>query len=132
LGISSWLNSINSLPEICDRLRTVQIEHLDAIDVITRYDDENTLHYVDPPYLPETRTGGVAYANELTKEQHIKLLELLKTLKGKVILSGYSNSLYNEILGWREEKGDIKMAPSTRNENRMPRQESIWLNYSMP
>lgn len=131
LGVSAWLNAIDSLPEICERLRTIQIENLDALDLISRYDDINTLHYIDPPYLPETRSGGVAYASELTKEDHVKLLELLKTLKGKVVLSGYSNNLYSEILsGWKEEKGEIKYAPSSIVVKTL-RQESIWTNFSL-
>jgi DNA adenine methylase len=131
--VSRWLSAIDGLEQVCSRLKEIQLENLEAIDLIGRYDREDTLHYVDPPYLMDTRSGGVGYAHELTESQHIELLEKLKTLKGKVILSGYPNDIYNQILaGWFKYNGDSKMSASTRQTgNPSLRQEVIWTNYEL-
>ena len=47
------------------------------------------LIYSDPPYLIRTRTSGRRYRFDYAEQDHIELLELLKTLPCKVILSGY-------------------------------------------
>jgi DNA adenine methylase len=45
-AVSRWLGSVETLPEIAQRLLRVQIEHAPAIDVINRYDSEETLFYL--------------------------------------------------------------------------------------
>ena len=34
----------------------------------------------------------------MTREQHIELINTLINVKGKVILSGYDNDIYNKLL----------------------------------
>ncbi len=129
LGASRWLSSIEGLTEVIERLRTVQVEHLDALDVMARYDSDQTLHYVDPPYVTATRSGGKAYALEYTDAQHTALLSSLQTLRGKVILSGYESPLYAERLkGWALIKAPAKNAASTRvNSSGEERSEVVWV-----
>lgn len=43
------------IAEVCERLKEAQIENIDAIELIRRYNDENTLIYCDPPYLQSLR-----------------------------------------------------------------------------
>jgi len=133
LTVSQWLTAIDGLENIVLRLKNVQIEHLDAIEVIKRYDTDETLHYVDPPYLMSARTGGVNYAHEFSESQHIELLETLKSIKGKVVLSGYINELYqSELSDWHEFKSTIKYANSTLlNGEKKERQEVIWTNFPL-
>lgn len=133
LTVSQWLSAIDGLEAIVLRLRNVQIENLDAIEVIRRYDTEETLHYVDPPYLMSSRTGGVNYAHEFSESQHVKLLETLKSVKGKVVLSGYINDLYqSELVGWQEFRSSSKCANSTlQNGEKKERQEIIWTNFPL-
>jgi DNA adenine methylase len=92
----------NKLPErisyVVERLKNVQIENKPALDVIKDYNYPHVLIYADPPYLLETRSGGKRYTQEMTKEEHIELLNVLKQHTGYVILSGYPNKLYDEIL----------------------------------
>src|SRR5437016_11804908 len=49
-AVSRWLGSVEGLSEISQRLLRIQIEHAPAIEVIRRYDSEETLFYCDPPY----------------------------------------------------------------------------------
>lgn len=99
--VNNWLQGIEGLPQVTKRILAVQIENADFRVILDRYDTPNTLFYCDPPYLAETRRAG-EYAHEMTREDHIELLELLKTRKGKVVLSGYPSELYNDLTqnGW--------------------------------
>jgi len=91
-----------------DRLRHVYIEHDDAIAVIQRFDCGNAVFYCDPPYLPETRTGSVGYADEL--ESHDELLNTLQDVQGMVALSGYPHPDYDrlESAGWQRHEFEIE------------------------
>ena len=119
----------NYLPEAviktCERLKDAQIEHTDALTLIERYDEENTLLYLDPPYLMDLRKKHL-YANEMTDEQHIRMLTLIKKSKSKIVLSGYDNELYNsELKGW------VTAEKSTTAQFGKMRTEKLWMNYSL-
>lgn len=132
LPISQWLGAVNGLQEISNRLKIAQIENLDALDIIQRYDTENTLHYIDPPYLMATRTGGVNYSHEYSESDHLKLIEVLINLKGKVILSGYINDMYTKkLLGWKECRRQSCLANTTLQDGeKQLRQEVVWFNFN--
>ncbi len=134
-GASKWLAGIDGLKYVCSRLKQVQIENKDAIDVIQRYDTPKTLHYVDPPYLMSTRTHSGGYSHEFDENKHVELLNLIKSLEGKVILSGYDNEMYNDaLIGWHKYKDKIKysFASSHKGKNESAlRQEVIWMNYEL-
>jgi len=132
-SVSKWLNSIDKLEYVYLRLKTVQIENKNALDIISRYDSKNTLHYLDPPYLIDTRTGGIGYSFEFDENQHIELLNLIRDLEGKVILSGYENSLYSDMLvDWNEHKfAPKRVSSSVRNNQSSIKQEIIWTNYDI-
>jgi len=140
---SKWLSTIDNLPEIHNRFMRVQIEHDDFRNVIKRFDTPDTLHYIDPPYVAETRKGG-KYAYELSLEDHEELISLLLQVKGKVILSGYNHPVYRalEEAGW--ERFDYPtvchVAGRTRYmgilgkgaaKAKQPRIESVWVNFSL-
>ena len=117
----------NCLPEriceVCERLKDAQIENIDALELIKRYDNENTLIYCDPPYLQSLRKKNM-YAHEISDDYHVRLLELLKNSKARVVLSGYDNPLYNTLLeGWRTD------TKATTAQMGLHRVEKIWLNF---
>ena len=98
--VSAWLSMIDEeLPLIIERLREVQIVNGDGIDVIRRWDSPDTLFYCDPPYVSETRASPDVYDCEMDDEAHRELAEVLKSCKGKVVLSGYRSTLYDELYG---------------------------------
>ena len=103
-----FLNSIELMPYFHRRISRVQIEHVDAIKCLELYDGKKTLFYLDPPYVPETRSGA-DYKYEMTYQDHEKLISALLKVKGMVILSGYKNKLYEtlELANWRRQ--DFKM-----------------------
>jgi DNA adenine methylase len=98
---SDWKNYPNCMPALIERMQGVVIENRTAIEVIERQDSEETLHYVDPPYVLDTRTAGLYADDEMSDGQHLELAECLKRLKGMVVLSGYMSDMYAEVYdGW--------------------------------
>ena len=106
---AKWLSAIQMLPLIHERFMRVQIENADFRNVLKRYDTPDTLFYCDPPYVPDTRRNG-SYRHELTLDDHRELVEILLSLKGKVLLSGYAHPVYVplEEAGW--ERLDFETA----------------------
>lgn len=121
-AVPDWLGVPETILEATERIQGVQIENMDAMELIEKYNRADCLIYADPPYLLETRTKR-HYANEMTIEQHESLLQSLNDHSGFVMLSGYDNDLYNDTLtGWAKT---TKMA-TTDAANK--RQEVLWLN----
>ena len=111
--------------EAAERLKGVQIENLPADEIIKRYDTSDVFIYADPPYLHGTRKNYL-YKYEMTDAEHLQLLELLMKHPGKVLLSGYDNEMYNELLvGWK------KISKDTRAECGLKRTEILWMNYDL-
>lgn len=84
------------------------------------------LIYSDPPYLLSTRKSGPRYKHEMTDEQHVAWLDILKGINCMVIISGYKSDLYMDILkGWfyKEFQAKTRRGMAT---------ESIWCNYRPP
>jgi DNA adenine methylase len=126
-----WSNYPDVLEIIIKRMRGVVIENRDALEIMKQHDEKETLHYVDPPYLPETRSdksrksGGKyhSYRHELTTEQHGCLLEHINGLDGMVVLSGYPASLYDNALSDWKRVETKALADGARS-----RTEVLWLN----
>lgn len=120
----AWAELPETLQLAADRLKGVQIECLPAIELIKRYDTSDVFIYADPPYLHGTRKNYL-YKHEMTDDEHVELLKVLANHPGKVLISGYDNELYNEILnGWN------KVQKNTLAEGGRKRVETMWMNYN--
>lgn len=64
------------------RLSRAYIEHLAWDACVQRYDRSHTLFYMDPPYW---QTEG--YGVEFGFDQYVKMAELAKSIKGRMIIS---------------------------------------------
>lgn len=125
-AVSRWLGSVEGLSEVAQRLLRVQIEHASAIEVIQRYDSEQTLFYCDPPYVHASRGDTKAYKYEMSDNEHIELANVLRSAEGKVALSGYECDLMDELyFDWYVTNAPVKKIYSTKQ----PRQETLWTNY---
>lgn len=126
---NAWLSAIEGLPEVHARLMGVVILNLDALDVIRSQDGPLTLFYCDPTYIHETRTARDCYEHEMTEEDHRRLLETLRSVQGKVILSGYHNPLYDRTLAdWRTAEKIIDNK-SGGGKTKQKRIEVLWMNF---
>lgn len=121
-----WSGYPANVAALCIRLRGVVLENRVAAEVIAMHDGPDTLHYVDPPYVPATRQLDHrlhGYKHELTEACHLSLLEQLRSLHGAVVLSGYPSEVYDDGLpGWRRVEC-AAMADGAR-----PRREVLWIN----
>ena len=139
--IGSWKSIINRLGFIYDRLSGVLVEHRDALESINYWDGPNTVLYVDPPYVHDTRVEEDYYAHEMTDPQHTALIEGLLQCEGQVVVSGYDTPIYNDLdeAGWdRVEIVTVThMTASQRSKGeswdrevkpRGKRTEVVWLN----
>ncbi|CAM7043522.1 site-specific DNA-methyltransferase (adenine-specific) [Klebsiella pneumoniae] len=122
-----WERYPENLAALCQRLQGVIIENKDALSVMRAHDAQTTLHYIDPPYVPETRVqGNRYYAYEMTVEGHEQLLAVARTMTGMVMISGYDTEVYNDMLsGWvkTEKTSRISAGRGTK-----VRTECLWLN----
>lgn len=71
----------SSLLEVHWRLEGVNVECLDGLECIKRYDRPHTFFFIDPPYME----GEDDYAVRFDRYQ--ALADLLKTIKGKFLLT---------------------------------------------
>ncbi|MGC4018383.1 MAG: DNA adenine methylase [Muricomes sp.] len=121
----AWSELSDTLAVASERLKGVQIENLPAVELIKRYDTSDVFIYADPPYLHGTRKNYL-YKHELKNNEHEELLLILREHPGKVLLSGYDNDMYNDILsGWNKVQKD------TRAEGGRKRTETLWMNYDI-
>ncbi len=121
----AWDELTETIKLAAERLKGVQIENLPATELIQRYNTKDVFIYADPPYLHGTRKKYL-YRHEMTDEDHEELLNMLVEHPGKVLLSGYDNDLYNDILcRWRKVKKD------TLAEGGRKRTETLWMNYDI-
>lgn len=117
-----WSRLPGALADVAARLRGLIVENKDGSEVMLQHDAPSTLHYVDPPYLPETR-GAYSYRHDLTAADHERLAEVLHGLRGCVILSGYPSPLYEDLYsGWDRTEREAH-ADQAR-----PRVEVLWSN----
>lgn len=112
--------------ELSDRLNIVQIENKDAIELIKKQDTPDTFFYLDPPYVDANQGHYGGY----TQEHFNKLIDTLKTIKGKFLLSSYPNEYLTTArieCGWYSDDKDMVLSAS-RNSNKR-KVEALTANY---
>lgn len=125
-----WRSYPEHVATVCERLTGVLIENRPAAAVMLAHDTPATLHYVDPPYMHDTRVAGSEkgryYRHELSDREHSELLTTLKHLQGMVVLSGYPSELYQtELEGWTMNTTTARISAGRGGSTR---QECLWIN----
>lgn len=125
-----WWNYPAHLASVIQRLRGVVIENRDAVAVMHAHDSDQTVHYVDPPYVHATRglrTRSPAYRHEMTDAQHRTLVAALAEMRGMVVVSGYRCDLYDSLFAaWR------RVDARAHADGARARVESLWLSPNCP
>lgn len=106
----------------------VEVYNADALSYLATYPFEGQeLIYCDPPYLRETRRRQKSlYRFEYSRSDHQRLLNFLRSLSCRVLISGYRSTLYDDFLkDWIsiDFQGDSHAGPRT---------ETIWMNFNPP
>jgi len=125
-----WTRYPETLRPLIQRLAGVMIENRPALDVVQQHDAPDTLFFVDPPYMHETRYAGARhgryYEHEMSDKDHVELLGVLREVQGMVALSGYPSSLYDEALsGWAVATTSARISAGRGT---AVRTERLWLN----
>ena len=127
--VNAWDTIIEELPKIAERLQGVFVFNKPALEVVYAYNNENTLLYCDPPYLPDTRTAQDAYEYEMSTDDHIDLANILLNFKGKVIISGYQSTLYKRLYKpWKCVQKKVANHAS-QSKTKAQKVECLWMNY---
>lgn len=121
-----YVNACQKIRSFAKRMQGVMIERLDFRTIIEKYDSDEALFYIDPPYVGREKF----YAGGFTLEDHYQLGELLNSARGKVIVSYYDDFIINEIYGhWNIERhGAFKQAVGGQNVGG-PTEELLIMNF---
>lgn len=129
--VSAWLNVVEGLADVHQRLQSVVILNQPATTVIRKQDGPKTLFYCDPPYVHDSRATTGQYAFEMTEAEHEELLNTLSQIQGKFMLSGYPSDVYTrweQKSGWNRHDYQIdNKAASGKVKEKMT--ECLWCNF---
>lgn len=125
-----WAQYPANLAAVGLRLTGVLIENRPAIEILRSHDTPDTLFYIDPPYVHETRCrmggAGRAYRHEMDEDDHRELLTTLQSVRGMVVLSGYPHPIYDNALhSWERYTTKARIAAGRGTATR---EEAIWIN----
>ena len=112
---------------MAQRLKHVQVDNRDALQVIKSTDREDTFFYIDPPYVGRDQGCYDGY----TIDNFKSLVELLQNIKGKFILSHYEIEGFRWPSKWYKRTHD-KIATcmfSPRGEKKPQRKELLLMNF---
>jgi DNA adenine methylase len=142
---SKWRSRLKLLSFWHERLSRVQIDCIDGIACIKYWDTPETVFYIDPPYVPDTRKDRRLYKNEPDLAYHDRLVETILAVRGKVMLSCYDHPVYTPLLkaGWYKltRETACHMAGKVRGSKlqglgaakaHAPRTETLYLNFAPP
>lgn len=93
-----WATMPEHLKVTASRFDRVQVTEWPITELLERFDKPGVLHFVDPPYLDESRPRsiGASSAYEHDTFNHIEFVERAKTTKhADVIVSHYPHPLYD-------------------------------------
>jgi DNA adenine methylase len=111
-------------------LKITDVENMDFEDVIKKYDSESTYIYLDPPYW---KTENYYSNHDFDRNDHERLANALKNVKGKFSLSYYDFPLLSEWFPkdeyrW-ESKQFAKAAAAKKGAKQNMGEELLIMNY---
>lgn len=115
-----------------ERLSNTQIEKIDALRCILKYDTPNTFFYIDPPYVG-TNCGDYSHYRASNYEA---LIQLISKMRGLFLLSSFENEAALEAAekhGWKVKKVERSLSAGTgRSVKRKRSTEILVFNYDEP
>lgn len=129
--VNGWETRLEQLPRLRKRFEHVKLYNRCGIQLVEdNVHDARLFQYLDPPYVPTTRTAPKVYASfEMTTDDHSRLLNACRASEGLIMLSGYRCKLYDDALtSWRRVDIDMPNNASQRA-TKERRTECLWMNY---
>lgn len=126
---SAWITAVDGLPAVHERIRRVVVLDRPAVEVLRSEDGQDTIFYLDPPYLKETRSVPDVYGFEMSLDDHCELLDLVRNVRGKIMLSGYPSDLYDTALAdWNRHTFDLPNNAAA-GKSKARETEVLWCNF---
>jgi DNA adenine methylase len=131
---SSFMNKLRN-PKWQKMFESItDVENMDFEDVIKKYDSDKTYFYVDPPYYIVGE--GSYYSNhDFSREDHLRLSDSLKSMKGRFSLSYYD---FDQLSEWYpkdryiwKSKDFHKAAMAKQGKEQTKATELLIMNYEM-
>lgn len=123
-----YVSASKAIVSFAKRMQGVMIENRDFREIIEKYDSDEALFYVDPPYISREKY----YAGGFTEKDHRELAELLNNCKGKVIISYYPDPLLIELYkGWNIETHQTYKQVVGGENMVAPAEELLIMNYEI-
>lgn len=113
------------------RLEHCEIFNRDALEIIELKDTENTFMYIDPPYV----SSECGHYDGYTTEDFTKLLDALKNMKGKFLLSSYPEEIlmkYRQECGWKTNDIKQTVLVSGKRKETKYKTECLTFNFEPP
>jgi DNA adenine methylase len=129
----TWRNLPPKILAAAERLAGVALEHGDALELIPRWDQRETVIYADPPYTGPHRIAPCKrYRHDDDNDLWPRLIEVLLAVQhADVILSGYpcEEAVALEAAGWQQARLPRKRCVQARAGNRLDAApETVWLS----
>lgn len=122
--VSRLINRIETLGVVANRISQCCIHTRDAIEIIGMYDSKKTVFYIDPPYVGANQ----GYYSGYKEEDLLALMDCLRKIGGKFILSGYSSGGLMDEFGKEYELEKIATTAKF-NKNKDAREEYLVTNF---
>jgi len=135
-----WKKRNLNLPAVTERISDWIIENQSAEKIMLRYNVEDAVIFCDPPYVHSSKNLNSQakqvkdYKCEMTDLEHELFLIVANHLKAKVIICGYDNQLYNDLLkDWHRVDIEVisGMAAALPNADDGRRTEVLWANFPL-
>jgi DNA adenine methylase len=118
---SKYSNRVERLREVADRFESVTVEEMDYVDLIDRYDAEDTLFYLDPPYVGKDDIYRVG-----ENFDHSELVEKVSSIEGSACVS-YDTLPDEDLSGLDVVENDVHHSGHSKSAT-----ERLVLNYKNP
>jgi DNA adenine methylase len=125
----AWSSVRENIQFFARRFDLVTVEHLDFRELIPKYDVDGVFFYLDPPYYD---INSSYYKNDFVLKDHEDLAKILRTVKGKFMLSYTSNDDIKALYeGFNIQEKDFVNFITGKDfgEDRVNRKEMIITNY---
>lgn len=127
--VNRWYKLPERLEKVVERLRGIRIENRDVFEIVEMFQDRPaTLLYLDPPYFVKRRSEYTIDANNLAF--HETLLTVCQNAHCMILISGYENDLYRNLLtpdkGWSKKNIETHTRDTTGKD--IARTEVLWMN----
>lgn len=117
-SLSSRRSIWDALEAFNRRMDSVCIENLSFEKILQTYDGPKTFFYMDPPYV----TGDQdCYSTRWKKEDHVRLREAVRGIKGRWLLSYCDSSLVRKLYAGCRLRSIERVAGIDRTNKRKPK-----------